>query len=190
MYSRPGESEREFRIRLAQAARERRDQEVDKLRKRYRPKFDRLRTRLQREKIELAEDQAEYAARKQEEMVSGAETLLGILGIFGRRKSISSAMTKRRMTAKAKMDVDESIEEIARLEKALQTLEEELRVEAEAIATKWEETQDDIEPYLVKPRRMDVSIDLAALAWIPYWEIVYEARGQAISDRIPAWKRD
>ncbi len=190
MYSKPGESEREFRIRLAQAARERRDQEVDKLRKRYRPKFDRLRTRLQREKIELEEDQAEYAARKQEEMVSGAETLLGILGIFGRRKSISSAMTKRRMTAKAKMDVDESIEEIARLEKALQALEEELRVEAEAIAAKWEETLDDIEPYLVKPRRMDVTIDLAALAWIPYWEIIYEARGQAISDRIPAWKSD
>ncbi len=190
MYSRPGESEREFRIRLAQAAKERRDREVDKLRKRYRSKFERLRTRLQREKMELEEDKAEYEARKQEEMVSGAETLLGMLGIFGRKKSISSAMTKRRMTAKAKMDVEESIEEIARLERALQALEEELRVEAEAIVAKWEETLDDIQPYFVKPRRVDVTIDLAALVWIPYWEIIYQARGQAISDRIPAWKSE
>ena len=190
MYSRPGESEREFRIRLSQAARERRDAEVDKVRKRYRTKLDRLRKRLERERAELAEDQAEYAARKQEEMVSGAETLLGVFGIFGRKKSISSAMTKRRMTQKAKLDVEESEQEIARLEQEIREMEEEVRAEAEAIAAKWEETLDDIEPYEVKPRRADVSIELAAVAWLPYWEIIYESGGRAVSDRIPAGFRD
>ena len=186
MYSRPEESEREFRIRLSQAARERRDAEVDKVRQRYRTKLDRLRKRLERERTELAEDQAEYAARKQEEMVSGAETLLGVFGIFGRRKSISSAMSKRRMTQKAKMDVEESEQEIARLEQEIQEMEEDVRAEAEAIAAKWEETLNDIEPYEVKPRRADVSVDLVAVAWLPYWEIIYEAGGRAVSDRIPA----
>ncbi len=189
MYSRPGESEREFRIRLAQAARERRDAEVDKMRKRYRTKLDRLRQRLERERVELAEDEAEYAARKQEEMVSGAETLLGVFGIFGRKKSISSAMTKRRMTAKAKMDVEESKQEIARLEREIQEMEEEVRVEAEAIAARWEETLDNIEPYQVKPRRADVSVDMTAVAWLPYWEIVFDAGGRTVSDRIPAWTK-
>ncbi len=189
LYSRPGESEREFRIRLSQAAREKRDAEVDKVRKRYKTRLDRLRKRLERERVELAEDKAEYAARKQEEMVSGAETLLGVFGIFGRKKSISSAMTKRRMTAKAKMDVEESEEEIARLEKEIQEMEEEVRVEAEAIAARWEETLDDIQPYEVKPRRTDVSVDLVAVAWLPYWEIIYETGGRSVSDRIPAWRR-
>ena len=189
LYSRPGESEREFRIRLSQAAREKRDAEVDKVRKRYKTKLDRLRKRLERERVELAEDKAEYAARKQEEMVSGAETLLGVFGIFGRKKSISSAMTKRRMTAKAKMDVEESEEEIARLEKEIQEMEEEVRVEAEAIAARWEETLDDIQPYEVKPRRTDMSVDLVAVAWLPYWEIIYETGGRSVSDRIPAWRR-
>ncbi len=188
LYSRPGESEREFRIRLSQAAREKRDAEVDKVRKRYQTKLDRLRKRLEREKVELAEDKAEYSARKQEEMVSGAETLLGVFGIFGRKKSLSSAMTKRRMTEKARLDVEESEEEIARLEKEIQEMEEEVRVEAEAIASRWEETLDDIQPYEVKPRRSDVGVDLVAVAWLPYWEIIYETNGRSVSDRIPAWK--
>jgi hypothetical protein len=189
VYSQPDESERSFKIRVAQAAREKRDAEVDKLRKRYATKLERLRKRLQREKIELEEDRAEYSARKQEEMVSGAETVLGIFGIFGRKKSLSSAMTKRRMTAKAKMDVEESEEEIARLQQEIDEMEAELKAEAEEIAQRWEEMQDDIETYEVKPRRADVDVNLAAVVWLPYWEILYNAGGRRVSDRIAAWKR-
>jgi len=190
LYSKPGESERDFKIRLGQLAREKRDAGVDKLRKSYRTKLDRLRKRLKREESELDDDRAEYSARKQEEMVSGAETLLGVLGIFGRRKSVSAAMSKRRMTAKAKMDIKESEEEIARLEKEIATLEAELKEEAEAIAAKWEEMLDDVETYEVKPRRTDVDVTAALLAWLPYWEIIYETRGRRVSDRIPAWQMD
>jgi hypothetical protein len=190
VYSTPDESERQFKIRVAQAAREERDAEVDKLRKRYQTKLDRLTKRLEREEVELEEDKAEYSARKQEEMVSGAETVLGIFGIFGRRKSISSAMTKRRMTTKAKLDVEESEEEIARLQKEIDEMEAELKEEAQAIADRWDEMLDDLETYEVKPRRSDVDVDMAAVAWLPYWEIIYEARGRRVSDRIPAWKME
>ena len=187
IYSKPGESERDFRVRLTQAARERRDAEVDKLRRRYRTQFDRLRKRLERERQELEEDKAEYAARKQEEMVSGAETLLGMFGIFGRRKSVSSVMSKRRLTAKAKMDIEESEQEIARLEQELQALEAELRAEAEAVAAKWEAALEEIQPYMVKPRRADVTVDLVAVAWLPYWEFLYTEGDRTLRDRIPAW---
>jgi hypothetical protein len=190
VYSRPDESERQFKIRVAQAAREKRDAEVDKLKSRYQTKLDRLAKRLEREEVELEEDKAEYSARKQEEMVSGAETVLGIFGIFGRRKSISSAMTKRRMTTKAKLDVKESEEEIARLQKEIEEMEAELKEEAQAIADRWDEMLDDLETYEVKPRRSDVDVEMAAVAWLPYWEIIYEARGRRVSDRIPAWKME
>jgi len=190
LYSKPGETERAFKIRVAQAAREKRDAEVDKLRKRYGTKLDRLRKRLEKEQIELAEDKAEYSARKQEEMVSGAETVLGIFGIFGRKKSLSSTMTKRRMTAKAKLDVEESEEEIDRLQKEIEEMEAELKVEADEITQNWEEIQEDIEIYEVKPRRADVDINMTALVWLPYWEIIYETGGQRVSDRISAWQRE
>ena len=190
LYSQPDESGRSFKIRVAQAAREKRDAEVDKLRKRYATKLNRLRKRLQREQDELAEDQAEYDARKQEEMVTGAETVLGIFGIFGRKKSLSSAMTKRRMTARAKADVEESVEEIARLQAEIDEMESELKAQAEEIARQWEEIQEDIETYEVKPRRTDVDVNLAALAWLPYWEIIYDAGGRRVSDRVSAWQKE
>ncbi len=190
LYSQPGESERSFKIRVAQAAREKRDEEVDKLRKRYAIKLERLRKRLKKEEMELEEDRAEYAARKQEEMVSGAETVLGIFGIFGRKKSLSSAMTKRRMTARAKQDVEESEEEIARLQQEIEEMEAELKAEAEEISRRWEEMQDDIETYEVKPRRADVDVNLAALVWLPYWEVIYDAGGRRVSDRVSAWQKE
>ena len=61
--------------------------------------------------------------------------------------------------------------------------------EAEAITQEWADTLDDIEIYPVKPRRVDVQVDLVALAWLPYWEIGYRsASGRLTHDRVPAWK--
>ncbi len=54
LYSRPGESEREFKARAALVAREKRDAEVEELRKKYQRKLDRLERRLAREERELA----------------------------------------------------------------------------------------------------------------------------------------
>ncbi len=190
LYSKPDESERDFKVRMQQAAREQRDDEVDVMRKKYRRELDKLETKLEREQQELADDEADYDSRKMEEMVSGAETVAGLLGIFGRRrKSLSTAATKRRMTARAKADIQESIDEIARLEKDMAEVQKTIEDEAAIITEKWADTLDQIETYLVKPRRTDIDVDLVALAWLPYWEISYEsARGRLTHDRVPAWE--
>jgi hypothetical protein len=190
LYSKPGESERDFKVRTQQTAREKRDDEVDKMRKKYRRELDKLETRLKREERELAEDEADYDARKMEELVSGAETVAGLFGIFGRRKrSLSSAATKRRMTARAKADIQESKDEIARFQEEMDEVQQTITEEAERITEEWADTLDQVETYLVKPRRTDIDVDLVALAWLPYWEISYEsARGRLTHDRIPAWE--
>ena len=189
LYSRPGESERDYKVRMQQTAREKRDDEVDKMRKKYRRELDKLETRLEREERELTEDEADYDARKMEEVVSGAETLAGLFGIFGRRRSLSSVATKRRMTARAKADIKESKEEIARFQEEMEEVQQTIAEEAERITEEWADTLDHVETYLVKPRRTDIDVDLVALAWLPYWEISYQsARGRLTHDRIPAWE--
>jgi hypothetical protein len=55
-----------FKVRLRQAARGRRDAEVDKLSQRYETRIERLETKLRREEWELVTDEAKYDARKQE----------------------------------------------------------------------------------------------------------------------------
>ncbi len=188
LYSRPEESERDFKIRLAQAARERRDAEVDALRRRFQPRFDRLQLQLLREQRELEEDKQELAARGREEWLAGAETLAGMLGL-GRRRALSSAATRRRMTAAAKAEVAESEAEIARLQEEIAELRRDLETDIAHISQRWEEALETITTYVVRPKKTDCVVDLVALAWLPFWEIGYTTAGGSLAyDRVPAWE--
>ena len=190
LYGQPGESEREFKIRAQQLVRERRDAEVEKLRTKYQRKLDLLETRRAREERELVEDRAEYEGRKHEELISAGETVVGMLGIFGRRTSrgLSTAARKRRLTTSARADIAESEEEVERLEAEIEDMRQEMELEAEAIADKWADVVEEIETYAIKPRRKDVQVEVAALGWAPYWEIGYRsASGSVTHNRVPAW---
>lgn len=188
LYSRPEESERDFKIRLTQAARERRDAEVDALRKRFQPRFDRLQLQLLREQRELEEDKQELAARGREEWLAGAETLAGMLGL-GRRRALSSAATRRRMTAAAKAEVAESEAEIARLQQEIDELRRDLETEIARISQRWEEAIETITTHELRPKKTDCVVEMVTLAWLPFWEIGYvTAENNVAYDRVPAWE--
>ena len=74
----PNERERDFKIRLQQAARERRDIEVDQLEEKFDKQISRLQDKLRKEERALAADEAEHAARKQQEMVGIGESVLDL----------------------------------------------------------------------------------------------------------------
>ncbi len=192
LYSQPGESERDFAARAQQAAREKRDAEVEKLRRKYETQFNRLQDRLEREETELSEDQAKYDARKREELVSAGETVIGMLGIFGRRRSASTAAsraaTKRRLTSTAQADIKESQAQIARMQKEIEDMRRDVEMEAQAIGSKWAAVADKIETYAIRPARGAVQVELVTLAWAPYWEIGFpSASGALTHGRVAAW---
>ncbi len=190
LYSEPGESERDFKVRAQQAVREARDAEVDKLREKYQKKLDKLEASRDREEQELAEDRADYEGRKREELLSGGETVLGMLGIFGRRSSrgLSTAARKRRLTTKAQSDVQESEEEVKRLKGEIEQMTKEMEKETQELADEWSDVAEEVEVYPVKPRRKDVKAELVTLAWAPFWEISYSsARGKVAYSRVAAY---
>jgi len=171
LYSELGENEKAFQRRCRKAAEDAVAKEEDALKAKYERELKRLEEKLRREEQELDADKAEYDARKQEELLSGAES---ILGLFTGRKSssrLSSASRRRRMTTKAKADVEESEEAIAAFEKQIEELEAEAAEEVEAVTNKWNELIDDVQEVEVRPRRADVRVDLFALAWLPHWQL-------------------
>jgi hypothetical protein len=188
LYGEVGETEEEFLGRARLAIREKRDAEVDKLSAKVQRALDRLEKKLVREQRELAEDKADYDSRKREELLSAGETLVGMLGIFGRRKrtGLSTAARKRRMTSKAKEDIQESVAEIAALEQEINDLKRQLSEDTEDVTARWEEQLDELTTYAVKPRRTDVRADLVALAWAPYWEI--GPNFDRSPDRLEGWQ--
>jgi hypothetical protein len=188
VYSQPGEDQRAFKIRCQQTAREQRDAEVDKLAAKYKTQIDRLQTRLRREEQEMAEDEADYEARKREELLSAGESILGFF--MGRRRTtaVSSAARKRRMTSTAKQDILESQYQIEEMKKQLSQLDEDLKTESDEITARWAGTVDEIQEYQIKPRRTDVDVHLVALAWAPYWELsVEDNRGRPRTEVIAAY---
>ena len=163
------------------------------MRSKYERKLERLETRLMREQQELTQDQAEYQARKREELISAGESVISLIGVFGRSRrttTFSRAARKRRLTAKAKARVTESEREIVRLQGQLEAMRQDMNRDVEDITQEWTANLEDIETYSIKPRRADVHVDMLALGWVPYWEIGYRSvRGKVTHSRVAAWKK-
>jgi hypothetical protein len=156
VYAGPEVSPEEFRKMCSEEAREKRDGEMEK----------------EREKRELKEDQDELSQRKMEEWGSHAETVLSLFG--GRRRSVSSSLSKRRMTSKAKADVEESLDAIDDFEEDIEELEAELTQEVEEISSRWGEIAGDITEIPVRPYKKDVLLEMFGVAWLPHYVVVQD----------------
>lgn len=184
----PQERERDFMIRLQQAARERRDLEIDKLEEQFERQIGRLEDKLRKTERTLAADEADYGARKQQEWVGIGESVLG--WVLGRRstRTLSTAASRRRMTAQAGQELAESREEIADLKQEIAELEEALKEQTEEIILKWDNLHNDLSREELSPRRTDVDVKLVALAWLPSWLIRYHDGQRLRTDTIAAYQ--
>ena len=94
--SKPGESERDFRVRLQQSGREARDKQSDSLRRKYAPKIAALQDRIRRAGQMVERQQAESRSSQMQAAISVGAS---ILGAFLGRKTISAANIGRATTA-------------------------------------------------------------------------------------------
>jgi hypothetical protein len=170
LVAQPDMTEGEFQKQCAEAAQEGREAEEDELRDKYEKKIERIEAKLTKEERELSEDQAEHQARKVEGYISAAETVAGFLG-FGRRRSVSAAMSKQRMTKKAEADIEESMEEIEAFKQDLAEIEKELVEELEEIEERWDEAAAKIEETVITPYKKNIHLELFGVAWIPHWRL-------------------
>jgi hypothetical protein len=189
LFQHSSEDERDFRIRLQQAARERRDAEVDLLEKKFQPRIEKLQDRIRLEEQDLARDEAEHQSRKTQELVGIGETVLGFF--MGRKssRSISSALGKRRMTASALSDVEESKDVIENLQQDIAECNSEMQSMVNEITGKWEQLDKGLGIEEIAPRRSDINVHFIALGWLPYWRISYAEGQGAGTFLLPAFEQ-
>jgi hypothetical protein len=188
IYSAPTEPEREFRLRLTQVLREKRDREVDKLNRRYAGRLRRLETKMGRAEETLARRETVAKSRKSEVLVSIGESLLG--AFMGRRsmRAASSTLSKYRMSKTASMSIADAKKAVAASQREIAAIEKELRQRAEEITLKWDETAGQVERVPVTPRRTDIDLDFFGLAWAPHWQITWkDGSGRTRTDYAPAF---
>lgn len=188
LYSSSKETKSDFLMRLRQEAREKRDEEIDKLEQRYAKRLGKLQDRLIRAEVTLDKKQAGASSRKREVMVSVGESVLGMF--MGRRstRSASTAMSKYRQSKSAGMSVKEVEEKVTALKREIKELENELKEQTDTIRKEWDDALNEIQEVPIKPRKSDIDVHMVALAWIPHWQITYKDRsGAALSESVPAY---
>jgi hypothetical protein len=181
VFSEPGEDERAFKIRCQQIAREQRDAEVDKIEAKYQTQVDRLQEKLRKEEMELEQDKADHSARKQQEALSVGDSILGMF--VGRRRSLTSSLSKasskRQMTERAKLDIEESEAEIDKLNQEIAEIQQALEDASAEATERWNAAVEKVEQFQVRPRKSDVKVRQMAVAWTPHWQVTYADAGGA-----------
>jgi len=172
MVSKPDETERDFRARLAQAAREERDQTSAKLRAKYAPKLSAVQDRIRRaeQAVEVQKEQASNATSSTLLSVGGA-----ILGAFLGRKVMSAANVSRATTAakgasrrsKEVSDIDRAQDNAATLRQQLADLEIEFQEELRDSTGKLDPAAEPIGSVSLKPKKTNISVRALLLTWVP-----------------------
>jgi hypothetical protein len=170
--SRAGESEGDFRARLSQALREKRDDAVADLRARYQPRLATLQDRIRRAEERVAREQSQYSQQKMQSAISIGATVLGAL--LGSRR-ISSGTLGRATTAarsagrmgREKEDVDRAAEGAEVLKQRLTALAAECEQEVTALQAKLDPQAIAIRRTHVGARKSDIEVTRVLLLWVP-----------------------
>lgn len=184
--SNPGESERDFRIRLQQMARERRDEAVERLRQKYAPKFTALEERKRRAEQAVEREQEQAKSSKFQTAISFGATLLSS---FMGRKTVSLSTLGRATTAvksvsksmKESSDVGRAQETVEAVAQQLADLDAQFKEETASLEQSIDSQSEQLETVTMKPTKANIAVRLLTLAWAPHWE---DEQGQ----RTAAWE--
>ncbi|HEY6121394.1 MAG TPA: hypothetical protein VIV66_15655 [Pyrinomonadaceae bacterium] len=184
--SNPGETERDFRIRLQQLAREQRDQAVEKLRQQYAPKFAALEERRRRAEQAVAREAEQSKNQKVQTAISFGATLLSS---FMGRKAVSWSTLGRATTAargvsrsmKEADDVNRAQESVEAVSQQAADLDAQFKTETESLEKSFDPQTEQFEKISLKPTKANIAVKLITLAWAPYLK---DSKNQST----PAWQ--
>ncbi|MCK6560670.1 ATP-binding protein [candidate division KSB1 bacterium] len=171
--SKPGESERDFRVRLSQLTRQDRDAEMEQLRRKYAPKIAALEEKIRRAEERVAREQAQARSQQINTVLDVGAT---ILGAFMGRKTLSrtnvnragAAMRSVSRASRESQDVQSAQETLAMLQQQVADLNAEFDAEVAALGAGAAQTEA-LETLAVRPKKTGIAVRLLALGWAPQW---------------------
>jgi hypothetical protein len=169
--STPGNSENEFRASAAQVLREKRDDAVDGLRKKYATRLAALEERQRRAEQKLAREQNQASNETMSSALSVGGSLLGALFGGGRRASVLSkagaAARNVGRIGKERADVAHAEADLGALREQFAALTTAVEAEVTALEADFDPAAIEIESVAIKPRKSDTTVAEVALVWQP-----------------------
>ena len=164
----PGESEGDFRIRAAQILREKRDEQVAKLREKYAAKSDVLAERERRAAAKVENEKAQLSRQHVGTAIHFGAAALSILlgrraGGLGRASTGIGSMTR---AGKEKLDVAQAGETLEAVRRQRAELESEAGQEVARLMESFDPEHLALASVRIEPRRADTAVQQIALAWV------------------------
>jgi hypothetical protein len=167
--SNPGESERDFRVRVQDAMRAARDEAVEEVRRKYASKEAALAERLRRAEAGVTREAQQASQQKLQTALSMGATVLGAL--LGRRRVTTGTLGRATTTArgvgrtmKEAEDVKRASETVEAVRRQIQDLGAQVSEETKAIAAGFDATAP-LERVTLTPKRGQVTVLFVALGW-------------------------
>lgn len=182
IYASPQVSSVEFKQQCSNAARDLLNAELDKLKSLYEKKLDAMEDKLEKEKRDVKTAETRLEQRRMEEMGTHGELILSFL--TKRKKSISSSLSKRRMTTEAKSSLEDEKLDVDLAQKNLEALEVEMKSKISQMESEWAQKVNDISEIPITPMKKDIFIENFGIGWVPYYRV--KSSGQTLL--IPAYK--
>jgi hypothetical protein len=176
--ARAGETEGEFRARLQQLSRERRDEQVDALRKRYAARIATLQDRLGRAEQALAQEQEQASQQNWNVAKAVGGSLLN--AVLGRKSAFSGAKSSYGRAQKEVGDVARAEKSAAALRQQLAELEAELQGAVDAIESGYDALSEPLEQITIALKSSDIHVHFVSLGWAPH---IRDTEGRLV----PAW---
>jgi len=173
LISQPNETEREFRLRLQQVAREERDQLKISLGQKYAPRVSALQEKIRRALQMKEREEEQVAQQKFQTAISVGTTLLGAflgrkavgLGTLGKATTAARGIGR---TMKESQDVARAEETVEVYEQQLKDLNAEFETETKGLESKIDPLTETLDRVILRPKKTNVSVSLMALAWTPF----------------------
>ena len=178
----PDMRRRDFLVQAQALARQRRDEQIDQITRKFDAEFDKLEARLRRVVRGLEGEREQFEAAKNEEMFTTGEALLSLLR--GRTTyTLSRVSRTRRYKSYIQEDIYESEAQIAELERQLEETELELQRALAEVNAYWGEAATQVEEYRITPYKKDIFLSVFGIGWQPNWLVV----ANGLPTLLPAW---
>ena len=175
--SQPGESEGDFRARIAHRMKEERDLAVEKLRAKYGARLSMVQEQLRKAMQRVEKEKLQSKNQTMQATVTVATSVLG--AIFGRKLSTGSIVSGTRAAGRlgaGKQDVAQAEESVEAVQAKYDKLNQQFEEEATALLEGAAAENLKLDESSIAPKKTDVTINKLALCWTPW---IVNAKGDA-----------
>lgn len=169
VYAPPDMPDQQFHRLLDDALRAGLESELAKIAAGFDQKLETLKRRIERQKdlVERREDEVDHRRAEQ----TGADFEL-ITSLFTRRKrSLSSSITKRRLTNQARAGLDEARQNLENLKQEWNRLLDQRQLEIQRVTAEWQARAAQVTEIPLTPYKKDIFVQTFGLIWLPYYQV-------------------